>query len=150
MIKFDKDQYAAGFKTYGEMGSPVPAGEYVAIITEIANEEARNKPGVYNLKTVFTIDEGKFEKRKVFSRFYYQNEFGLGRFLALAKVAGQTPTADNPGIDDRALIGKKVIIVIKDQTRKDTGEITPNYSYAKPFDPEAVSAEPDPDVPFKQ
>jgi hypothetical protein len=132
MLNFQKDQYAAGFKVLNEFGAPVPVGEYTAIISEMADETKREDANVHFIKTVFTIDEGDFVNRKVFTRFYYQNEIGLGRFLALAKAAGAVISESSTSVDDKALLGKKVIIVIKSSLNKKTGESRPEFSYAKP------------------
>jgi len=139
--------YDAALKNYNDNKDnvPPPPGEYVAIISSAKNNpDANNKS--YMLVS-FRVEEGEQEGKRVTTRFYYDNEVGAGRLIALAIDAGLKPSAK---FDEALLVGKKVVIKVKAYTSKD-GNTGVEYHYCKPFNPNAeapASQQTVPGVPF--
>lgn len=63
---FDPTQYEP---SDGPVYEAIPAGTYIAIVTEATMVDSKKKPGVKMLKCVYTVVDGPFRGKKVFD--YY-------------------------------------------------------------------------------
>ena len=102
---------------------PIPAGKYMAMVT--ASEIKPNKAGTGEfLELTFTVLEGEFKNRLLWSRFNLKNpnemavKIGQAELSALCRAVGvMTPR------DSTDLHSLPVILKVKCKNRKDTGEI---------------------------
>lgn len=103
---------------------PVPAGKYLAVITE--SEMAPNKAGTgHFLKLTFQIIEGAFKNRLLWTRLNLDNpnatavQIARGELSAICRAVGVLSPNDSVELHNLPLE-----IHVKCKKRTDTGEIT--------------------------
>ena len=115
---FDANQYEpnAGF-------DPVPAGKYLAIITDSQKKTTKSGTGTY-LELVFTIVHGTCKGRKVWARLNINNpnpqaqEIARGDLSAICRAIGVMTPKDSVELHNLPLT-----ISVRQKARKDTGEM---------------------------
>jgi hypothetical protein len=121
---------------------PIPAGKYLAIITE--SEMKPNKAGTgHFLQLTFQIMEGPSKNRLLWARLNLDNpnatavQIARAELSAICRAVGVL--APNDSVD---LHNLPLVIHVKCRKREDTGEITNEIKgYAKK-EPAAASAQP--------
>ena len=111
---------------------PIPAGKYLAVITE--SEMAPNKAGTgHYLKLTFQIIEGHFKNRLLWTRLNLDNpnatavQIARGELSAICRAVGVLAPSDSVELHNLPLV-----IHVKCKKRTDTGEITNEIKgYAK-------------------
>ena len=111
---------------------PIPAGKYLAVITE--SEMAPNKAGTgHYLKLTFQIIEGQFKNRLLWTRLNLDNpnatavQIARGELSAICRAVGVLAPSDSVELHNLPLV-----IHVKCKKRTDTGEITNEIKgYAK-------------------
>lgn len=124
---------------------PLPAGKYVAVITE--SEMAPNKAGTGGfLKLTFQVIEGPFEGRLVWARLNLDNpnpqavSIARAELSAICRAVGVLQPNDSEDLHDLPLI-----ITVKCRKREDTGDITNEirgYSHRDEGKPATPAAKP--------
>ena len=111
---------------------PIPAGRYVAVITESEMMPTKSGTGRY-LQLAFQIIEGEHENRTLWSRLNIENsnrvavEIALGELSAICHAVGVLQPKDSCELHNLPLM-----ITVKCKRRDDTGEITNEIrGYAK-------------------
>ena len=115
---FDANQYEpnAGF-------DPLPAGKYLAIITNSEKKATKSGTGTY-LELVFTVVHGPCKSRKVWARLNITNanaqaqEIARGDLSAICRAVGVMTPKDSIELHNLPLV-----ITVTQKVRKDTGEI---------------------------
>ena len=103
---------------------PIPAGKYVAVITDSEMKETRAGTGHY-LQLEFEITDGEFAGRKLWSRLNLENQNAEAVRLARADLSAICRSVNVLTPTDSADL-HNLPLVIKVHCRKDrtTGEIT--------------------------
>ena len=103
---------------------PIPAGKYVAVITDSEMKETRAGTGRY-LQVEFEITDGEFAGRKLWSRLNIENQNAEAVRLARADLSAICRAVNVLTPNDSADL-HNLPLVIKVHCRKDknTGEIT--------------------------
>lgn len=103
---------------------PIPAGKYVAVITDSEMKETRAGTGRY-LQLEFEITDGEFAGRKLWSRLNIENQNAEAVRLARADLSAICRAVNVLTPNDSADL-HNLPLVIKVHCRKDknTGEIT--------------------------
>lgn len=102
---------------------PVPAGKYVAVITDSEMKPTKSGTGSY-LELTFQVIEGEFKNRMLWSRLNLDNpnatavQIARGELSSLCRAVGVM--APNDSVD---LHNLPLVITVKCKKREDTGEI---------------------------
>lgn len=118
---------------------PVPAGKYLAVITE--SEMKPNKAGTgHYLQLTFAIVEGEHKGRFLWARLNLDNPnptavaIAKAELSAICRAVGVLAPTDSSDLHDLALV-----IHVKCKKRPDTGEIA---NEVKGYSPKAALTEP--------
>jgi len=119
---------------------PIPAGKYLAIITESEMKDTKSGDGKY-LQFTFQVLEGEFKGRMLWARLNLDNpkattvKIARAELSAICRAVGVMAPKDSVELHNLPLI-----ITVAHKKRKDTGEIT---NVIKGYDrKEAVAARP--------
>lgn len=120
---------------------PIPAGKYVAVITE--SEMTPNKAGTgHFLKLTFQIIEGEFKDRLLWTRLNLDNpnatavQIARAELSAICRAVGVLAPNDSVELHNLPLV-----IHVRCKKRTDTGEITNEIKgYSKRESPQPVGA----------
>jgi len=119
---------------------PIPAGKYLAIITESETKDTKSGDGKY-LQFTFQVLEGEFKGRMLWARLNLDNpkattvKIARAELSAICRAVGVMAPKDSVELHNLPLI-----ITVGHKKRKDTGEIT---NVIKGYDrKEAVAARP--------
>lgn len=111
---------------------PVPAGKYLAVITESEVKTNKNQNGSY-LQLTFQIIDGEFKNRFLWARLNLDNQnatavkIARAELSAICRAVGVMAPNDSVELHDLPLV-----ISVKCKKRPDTGEITNEIKgYAK-------------------
>jgi len=111
---------------------PVPAGKYLAVITESEVKENKAQNGSY-LQLTFQIIEGEFKNRFLWARLNLDNQnatavkIARAELSAICRAVGVMAPNDSAELHDLPLV-----INVKSKKRPDTGELTNEIKgYAK-------------------
>jgi len=111
---------------------PVPAGKYLAVITESEVKPNKSGTGSY-LQFTFQIIEGEFKSRFLWARLNLDNpnatavKIARAELSAICRAVGVMAPNDSVELHDLPLV-----ISVKCKKREDTGEITNEIKgYAK-------------------
>ena len=102
---------------------PVPAGKYVAVITDSEMKPTKSGTGSY-LELTFQVIEGEFKNRMLWSRLNLDNpnatavQIARGELSSLCRAVGVM--APNDSVD---LHNLPLVVTVKCKKREDTGEI---------------------------
>jgi len=102
---------------------PIPAGKYLAVITESAFKDTRSKTGQY-LQLTFQIIEGEYEGRFLWARLNLNNpnetavKIARAELSAVCRAVGVMAPKDSTELHDLPLV-----ISVKCKKRNDTEEI---------------------------
>ena len=103
---------------------PLPAGKYLAIITDSEMKQTRSGKGTY-LQLTFTIAEGEYKNRIVWSRLNLSNSNGTAVKMARSDLSAICYAV---GVmqprDSVELHNIPLVIVVKLKKRSDTGDLT--------------------------
>jgi len=103
---------------------PLPAGKYVAAITESEMKPTKNGSGHY-LQLTFTVLEGEFKNRVLWARLNLNNpnattvKIARSELSAICRAAGVMAPKDSVELHNLPLV-----ITVKLKKRDDTGEMT--------------------------
>lgn len=103
---------------------PIPAGKYLAVITETEMKPTKNGSGQY-LQLVFQILDGPFKGRFVWARLNLQNpnpttvQIARQELSAICRAVGVMQPNDSV-----ELHGVPLVVHVNTKKRKDTGELT--------------------------
>lgn len=103
---------------------PVPAGEYLAVITN--SEQKSNSKGTgHYLELTFQIVEGEYEGRNLWTRLNLDNPSDMAVTIARAELSSicRAVGVMNPN-DSVELHDIPLVVKVKCVKRKDNGEIT--------------------------
>jgi len=122
---------------------PIPAGKYIAVITDSEMKETRAGTGRY-LQLEFEITDGEFAGRKLWSRLNIENQNAEAVRMARADLSAICRAVNVLTPNDSADL-HNLPLVIKVHCRKDknTGEITNDIRGYEPkanYKPEPKSA----------
>jgi len=111
---------------------PIPAGKYLAIITESAMKPTKSGSGSY-LELVFEVIEGQFKARNLWARLNLDNPNPLTVQIARAELSAICrATGVMQPKDSIELHNLPLLITVKCKKREDTGDITNEVKgYAK-------------------
>ena len=118
---------------------PIPAGKYVAVITESEMKPTKNGSGQY-LQLSFQILEGEYQNRVLWARLNLDNpnatavQIAQAELSAICRAVGVL--APNDSVD---LHNLPLVIHVKCRKRPDTGEIT---NEVKGYDQKDVASPP--------
>jgi hypothetical protein len=122
---------------------PLPAGKYLAVITESAFEPTSKRTGHF-LKLTFEIIEGEHKGKKLFARLNLDNpnsqavQIAKAELSAICRAVGVMAPNDSTDLHDLPLV-----IHVRCKKRADTDEITNEIAgYAKKESPAAANAPP--------
>src|SRR5262249_1394232 len=103
---------------------PVPAGKYLAVITD--SETKPNKAGTgHYLQLTFEIIEGPFQKRLLWTRLNLDNPNATAVQIARAELSAICRAVNTMAPNDAVeLHNLPVLIHVKLKKRQDTGELT--------------------------
>lgn len=116
---------------------PIPAGKYLAAITESEMKPTKNGSGSY-LQMTFTIIEGEFKNRVLWARLNLNNpnatavKIARSELSAICHAVGVMQPRDSVELHNLPLV-----IAVKLKKREDTGELT---NEIKGYEPKAASA----------
>jgi hypothetical protein len=102
---------------------PIPAGKYLAVITDSEMEPTKSGNGHY-LELTFQVIEGPHKGRRLWSRLNLDNpseqavEIARGELSAICRAVGHMQPMDSSELHDVPLV-----ITVGQRTRKDTGEL---------------------------
>jgi hypothetical protein len=127
---------------------PVPAGKYLAVVTE--SEMVPNKAGTgHFLKLTFQIIEGEFKNRLLWTRLNLDNpnatavQIARAELSAICRAVGVLAPNDSVELHNLPLV-----IHVRCKKRTDTGEITNEIKgFAKKEAPTAPAAKAGADAP---
>ena len=132
---------------------PIPAGKYLAVITE--SEMKSTKAGTGNfLQLTFQITEGEFKKRLLWARLNLDNpnatavKIATAELSAICRAVGVLVPNDSTELHDLPLV-----IHVRCKKRPDTGEITneiKGYAKREPPTPPAAPATANSTPPWKR
>ncbi len=103
---------------------PLPAGKYVAVITESEMKPTKNGGGSY-LQLTFTIIEGEYKNRVLWARLNLNNpnvtavKIARAELSAICHAVGVMQPRDSIELHNLPLV-----INVKLRRREDTGELT--------------------------
>jgi len=103
---------------------PIPAGKYLAAITESEMKPTKNGSGSY-LQMTFTIIEGEFKNRVLWARLNLNNpnatavKIARSELSAICHAVGVMQPRDSIELHNLPLV-----ITVKLKKREDTGELT--------------------------
>jgi hypothetical protein len=111
---------------------PIPAGKYLAIITESAMKPTKSGSGSY-LELVFEVIEGEHKGRNLWARLNLDNPNPLTVQIARAELSAICrATGVMQPKDSIELHNLPLLITVKCKKREDTGDITNEVKgYAK-------------------
>ena len=111
---------------------PLPAGKYLAVITDSEMKPTKSGNGHY-LELVFQVIEGQFKNRMLWSRLNLDNpsaqavEIARGELSAICRAVGVMQPRDSSELHDRPLL-----VTVKCRRREDTGDVVNEIKgYAK-------------------
>jgi hypothetical protein len=116
---------------------PLPAGKYLAAITESEMKATKSGSGSY-LQLTFTILEGEFKNRVLWARLNLNNpnatavKIARGELSAICRAVGVMQPRDSVELHNIPLR-----ISVKLKKREDTGELT---NEIKGYEPKAAAA----------
>jgi len=102
---------------------PIPAGKYLAVITDSEMKPTKSGNGQY-LEITFQILDGPHKNRVLWSRLNLDNpstqavEIALGELSAICRAVGVMQPRDSVELHNLPLI-----VTVKCKTREDTGEV---------------------------
>ena len=103
---------------------PVPAGKYLAVITESEMKETKSRTGEY-LQLTFQIIEGEYKGRLLWARLNLNNPSAMAVKIARAELSALCRAL---GVmqpkDSVELHNLPVVVKVACKKREDTGEIT--------------------------
>ena len=103
---------------------PIPAGDYLAIITESEMKSTKSGTGSY-LELTFQVIEGKYKNRLLWSRLNLDNPNPIAVQMAQAELSAICRAVGVMAPNDSVeLHNLPLQIVVKCQKREDTGDIT--------------------------
>jgi len=115
----------------------IPAGKYVAAITESEMKATKNGAGSY-LQMTFTVLEGEYRNRVLWARLNLNNpnatavKIARSELSALCRAVGVMQPRDSVELHNIPLL-----ISVKVKKREDTGELT---NEVKGFEPKSAAA----------
>jgi hypothetical protein len=118
---------------------PIPAGKYLAVITESEMKETKSGTGSY-LQLTFEVIDGPYKGRFLWARLNLDNpnatavQIAKAELSAICRAVGVLAPHDSTELHDLPLV-----IHVKCKKRPDTGEIT---NEVKGYSPKASLAEP--------
>jgi hypothetical protein len=119
---------------------PLPAGKYLAVITESEMKPTKSSDGTY-LQLTFQILDGQYKNRLVWARLNLHNanatavQIARAELSAICRAVGVMTPNDSVELHNRPLV-----ITVKCKKRSDTDEISNEIKgYAKP---EAAAGQP--------
>ena len=111
---------------------PIPAGKYIAAITESEMKATKTGNGSY-LQLTFTILEGEYKNRVLWARLNLNNpnatavKIARGELSAICRAVGVLQPRDSVDLHNLPLV-----VTVKCKKRDDTGELTNEIKgYAK-------------------
>lgn len=111
---------------------PLPAGKYLAVITESEMKPTKSGSGSY-LQLTFQVVEGEFKNRLLWARLNLDNpseqarKIAQGELSAICRAVGVLAPKDSVDLHNLPLV-----ISVRCKKRNDTGEITNEIKgYAK-------------------
>jgi len=116
---------------------PLPAGKYLAAITESEMKPTKNGGGSY-MQFTFQILEGPCKGRNVWARLNLQNsnpttvQIARGELSAICRAVGVMTLRDSVELHNLPLV-----ISVKSKKREDNGELT---NEIKGYEPKAAAA----------
>ena len=119
---------------------PIPAGKYLAIITDSEMKTTKSGNGSY-LELVFQVIEGEYKGRLLWSRLNLDNPNVLAVQIARAQLSAICRSVGVMAPKDSVeLHGLPLLVTVKCKKREDTGDIVNEVNgYAKK---EAATGEP--------
>lgn len=127
--------------------SPIPAGKYVAVITDDEMRDTRNGRGRY-LQLTFEIIEGEYSGRKLWTRLNLENEnmdavkIARADLSAICRAVGVMQLQDTVQLHNLPLT-----ITVRLKKNKDTDEMQneiKNYESKQAYNPAASASAPAP------
>jgi hypothetical protein len=103
---------------------PLPAGKYVAVITESEMKETKAGTGRY-LQLTFQVVEGPYEGRLLWSRINLENpnaiavEMGRAELSSVCRAVGVMTPRDSTDLHDIPLV-----VTVKVKKRSDNGDLS--------------------------
>ncbi len=116
---------------------PIPAGKYLAAVTESEMKPTKSGNGSY-LQLTFTIVDGEYKNRVLWARLNLNNpnatavKIARGELSAICRAVGVMQPKDSVELHNIPLV-----IVVKLKKRQDTGELT---NEIKGYEPKAAAA----------
>ena len=116
---------------------PIPAGKYVAAITDSEMKPTKAGGGSY-LQLTFTVLEGEFKNRLLWARLNLRNaseqavKIARGELSAICRAVGVMQPRDSAELHNLPLV-----ITVKLKKRQDTGELT---NELKGYEPKQAAA----------
>ncbi len=116
---------------------PIPAGKYLAAITESEMKPTKNGSGSY-LQMTFTVLDGEFKNRVLWARLNLNNpnatavKIARSELSAICHAVGVMQPRDSVELHNIPLL-----ITVKVKKREDTGELT---NEIKGYEPKAAAA----------
>ena len=116
---------------------PIPAGKYLAAITESEMKPTKNGSGNY-LQMTFTVLDGEFKNRVLWARLNLSNpnatavKIARSELSALCRAVGVLQPRDSVELHNIPLL-----ITVKVKKRDDTGELA---NEVKGFEPKSAAA----------
>ena len=116
---------------------PIPAGKYLAAITESEMKPTKNGSGSY-LQMTFTVLDGEFKNRVLWARLNLNNpnatavKIARSELSAICHAVGVLQPRDSVELHNIPLL-----ITVKVKKREDTGELT---NEIKGYEPKAAAA----------
>ena len=116
---------------------PIPAGKYLATITDSEMKPTKSNNGSY-LQMTFTIIEGEYRGRMVWARLCLTHpnattvKIARGELSALCRAVGVMQPRDSVELHNLPLL-----ITVKLKKRKDNGDLT---NEIKGYEPKAAAA----------
>lgn len=111
---------------------PIPAGKYLAVITDSEMKPTKNGSGHY-LELTFQVIEGQYKNRLLWSRLNLDNptelavQIAKGELSAICRAVGVMQPKDSIELHNLPLV-----VTVKLKNREDNGEITNEIKgYAK-------------------
>ncbi|MBP7610573.1 MAG: DUF669 domain-containing protein [Steroidobacteraceae bacterium] len=103
---------------------PLPAGKYLAAITESEMKATKNGNGSY-LQLTFTVIEGEYKNRVLWARLNLDNPNATAEKIARSELSAIChATGVMQPRDSVELHNLPLVIAVKLRKRKDTGELT--------------------------
>ena len=116
---------------------PIPAGKYLAAITESEMKPTKSGSGSY-LQLTFTIVEGEHKNRVLWARLNLNNpnatavKIARGELSAICRAVGVLQPKDSVELHNIPLL-----VTVKVKKREDTGELT---NEIKGYEPKSAAA----------